>query len=182
MKTKQLLASFLAAVMFLSSCSTVRKSASSETVEIRKTDIVTTPQVADLKIEERKIEGVAEVRIKDYTPNAVEACKALAVRNATTNGKCDLIAQPNYEIEQSAQFVKVKVTGFAAHYKNFRAMVPADTTSFVVYEKITNSNLIENTSKTNQQSTVKKGAAGKALLAVLTISLLAILIGVAASA
>lgn len=181
MKTKQLLASFLAALMFLSSCSTVRKTASSETAEIRKTDIVTTPQVADLKIEERKIEGVAEVRIKDYTPNAVEACKALAVRNATTNGKCDLIAQPNYEIEQSSQFVKVKVTGFAAHYKNFRAMVPADTTSFVVYEKITNSNTIGNTNKTTQQSIVKKGGAGKAVLVVLSLTLLAVVIGAAAS-
>lgn len=180
MKTKQLLASFLAVVMFVSSCGTIQKSANSETADIRKTDIVTTPQVADLKIEERKIEGVAEVRVKDYTPNAVEACKALAVRNATTNGKCDLIAQPNYEIEQSSQFVKVKVTGFAAHYKNFRAMVPADTTSFVVYEKITNSNTIGNTNKTTQQSTVKKGGAGRVVAGTLVVIGLTILIALAA--
>jgi hypothetical protein len=60
-------------------------------------------------------------------------------------------------------------------------MVPADTTSFVVYEKITNSNTIGNTNKTTQQSIVKKGGAGKAVLVVLSLTLLAVVIGAAAS-
>ena len=135
---KNLVFSVSIAVALLStSCASnrVRKSVTQEVAHINKTTVLTNPQIADLKIEERKIEGSVEVRKKDYL-NPVEDAKALAIRSATLSGKCDLIAQPNFEITESKEAISVKVVGFAAHYKNFRPMVTGDTSAFVMYQKI----------------------------------------------
>jgi hypothetical protein len=123
------------------SCIAVKKSATTDYVFIEGNNIVVKPQIADLKIEERKVEGSAEIRTQDYrsalNPNApVEACKLLALKNATQIGKCDLIVQPIFESEENELFVKVRVVGFAAHYKNFRDITAADTLTFQTLKRI----------------------------------------------
>lgn len=133
---KTLLFGIIGAITFVYSCSPVRKTVTSDSVEINKNNVIAKPQIADLKIEERKVEGIAEVRTKDYFPSAVEACKALAIKNATITGKCDLLVQPIFEIEENKIFVKVKVIGFAAHYKNFRDITAADTAAFQTLERV----------------------------------------------
>jgi len=133
---KTLLFSIIGAITLVYSCSPIRKTVTSDTVEINKNNVVAKPQIADLKIEERKVEGIAEVRTKDYFPSAVDACKALAIKNATISGKCDLLVQPIFEVEENKIYVKVKVIGFAAHYKNFRDITEADTASFKTLERV----------------------------------------------
>lgn len=171
------------AVMLLSaSCSAVKKTVTTETMNIIKTDVVTKPQVAELSIEYRKIEGVAEVRVKEYYPNAREACISFALKDAITKGNCDIVVQPNYEIEETKSYIRVKVTGFAGYYKKFRDLQDSDTTAFKVYEKIsgvvkTNVATPGNTVKTTTTQKKGKGLVGGIIAAIL----LPIIIIIAAS-
>lgn len=128
----------IAITLVIASCSTTRKQVSSDTIEIEKTNVITKPQLADVEIESRKIDGFAEVKKKDYMPNPLEACKSLALKDATNKGKCDLVVQPMYETEEDSRYIRVKVTGFAGSYKKFREIVAADTTTFIAYGKIKN--------------------------------------------
>ena len=128
-------------LLFTTSCIGVKKSVSSDYIFIEGNNIVVKPQIADLKVEERKVEGNAEIRTKDYrnplNPKApLDACKLLALKNAIQLGKCDLIVQPMYESEENELFVKVRVVGFAAHYKNFRDINAADTLAFNTLKRI----------------------------------------------
>jgi hypothetical protein len=168
---------FLMIALIFGSCATskVTKSVTQEVAFINKTTVLTNPQIADLRIEERKIEGAVEVRKKDYS-NPIEDAKALAIRQATLEGKCDLVAQPNFEITDSRESVSVRVVGFAAHYKNFRPMVTADTSAFVMYEKIRATSQADgslfglNNVATNKQNTAdgeKTHSAGMIVLTVL---------------
>jgi len=127
-----------AIILLMASCGTTRKQVSSDTIEIEKTNVITKPQLADVEIESRKIEGFAEVKKKDYMPNPMEACKSLALKDATNKGKCDIVVQPMYEIEEDSRYIRVKVSGFAGSYKKFREIVAADTTTFIAYGKIRN--------------------------------------------
>jgi uncharacterized lipoprotein YmbA len=124
------------ALLLLTACSVTKKSVTSDTMNIIKTDVVTKPQIADIEVESRKIEGFAEVRKKDYYPNPKEACVNLALKDATKKGNCDVVVQPMYEIEESGRYITVKVTGFAGSYKKFRAIQDADTSTFIAYGKI----------------------------------------------
>ncbi len=124
------------AVLCSTSCKSKRKFATSDTMHIVKPNIIAIPQVADLNIETRQIEGVAEVRKKDYYPYAKQACISLAVKNAVLKGNCDVIVQPVYELEETRKIIRVKVTGFAATYKKFRPIELSDTTAFIVYSKL----------------------------------------------
>jgi hypothetical protein len=86
--------------------------------------------------------------------------------------------------------VNVKVEGFAAHYKNFRPMVAADTGAFVIYEKIRNLNdngssgvsILSNPLSNNKTATASNAdtgiSGGVAALLVLLVLGLALLIGV----
>jgi hypothetical protein len=125
-------------IIAISSCSSIKKTVTTDTMKVVKTDIVSKPQIAEINIETRKIEGVAEVRIKDYYPNAREACISFAIKDAITKGNCDIVVQPMYDIEETKTYVRVKVSGFAGTYKKFRELENSDTVSFKAYEKITN--------------------------------------------
>jgi hypothetical protein len=141
MKNKLKYTVILLSVCYIQACAVVKKSASADMVFISKNNVVVKPQIADLKIEERRVEGSAEIRTQDYysalDPGyALEACKMLALKNATKNGNCDLLVQPMYESEENALFIKVKVIGFAARYKNFRDISAADTVTFNTLNRI----------------------------------------------
>jgi len=123
-------------LLFLGACGVKKKSVSSDTIDVIKTDIVTKPQIAEISIESRKVEGSAEVRKKDYYPNPREACMNLALNDAMKKGNCDIVVRPMYEIEESGSYISVKVSGFAGHYKKFRDLQDSDTTAFKVYDKV----------------------------------------------
>lgn len=184
---KKLNQSKFALVLFLlfSACSVTKKSVSSDTMNIIKTDIVTKPQIADIEVESRKIEGFAEVRKKDYYPNPKEACINLALKDATKKGNCDVVVQPMYEIEESGRYINVKVSGFAGSYKKFRAIQDADTSTFIAYGKISkamNADVaapkhVNKSRKFISESNNKSGnGAGKGVLKVLGISSLILIL------
>lgn len=184
---KKLNQSKFALVLFLlfSACSVTKKSVSSDTMNIIKTDIVTKPQIADIEVESRKIEGFAEVRKKDYYPNPKEACINLALKDATKKGNCDVVVQPMYEIEESGRYINVKVSGFAGSYKKFRAIQDADTSTFIAYGKISkamNADVAEpkhvnKSRKFISENNNKSGnGAGKGVLKVLGISSLILIL------
>ena len=179
MKKLNLLISSAIITIFASSCSITQKSVSSETMKVIKTDIVTKPQIAEINIESRRIEGFAEVKKKDYMPNPREACTNLALNDATKKGNCDIVVQPKYEIEETGRFISVKVTGFAGTYKKFRELVDADTTAFKVYEKVAGiTNVKMEGAKSNNifKNTSGKKRGGTAILGLLALPLLLLLI------
>ena len=172
-------------LFFLSACSVTKKSVSSDTMNIIKTDIVTKPQIADIEVESRKIEGFAEVRKKDYYPNPKEACINLALKDATKKGNCDVVVQPMYEVEETGRYINVKVSGFAGSYKKFRAIQDADTSTFIAYGKISkamNTEVAEpkhvnKSRKFISENNNKSGnGAGKGVLKVLGISSLILIL------
>jgi len=166
-------------VLTIASCSLTKRSVTADTMKIVKTDVVTKPQIADLQIENKKIEGKAEVRKKDYFPNPKEACINLALKDAIIKGNCDLIVQPMYEVEEDKVYVRVKVIGFAASYKKFRDLQEADTNAFKAYSKISsviNVDVAAPKSDNLIQSQTKKGR-GKGAVVILLLLLGSLVVG-----
>lgn len=89
------------------------------------------PQLVEIAVEKRKIEGSAVVKNKLYGgPAATDAAKNLAVMDAIKKGGADIIVQPFFEIESNGKFTTVVVRGFAGKYKEFRDIKHSDTTAF----------------------------------------------------
>lgn len=129
----------------LTSCGVVASN-SSQTVDvdaIRKDGFVMAkPIVADVKIENRKIEGTATVKNALYLGTAAEAAKNLAVIDAVKKGDADVIVQPIYKVTANAQTTTATVIGFAAKYKDFRPYTDDDKLAFDVRIKMNNTTLI----------------------------------------
>jgi hypothetical protein len=182
----------LALLIGLASCASVNKKyATIDADDVRKSGfIMAKPQVADIGVEKRKIEGKAAIKNSMYMggggPN--EAAKNLAVLDAINKGGADLIVNPMFEVDNNGKTTTATVTGFAGKYKAFRDITPADTAAFSLRERLDYTSMVrgdnqnnvvgaEQGNKTTGGGSKKKGIAG-ALLALL---LLAALIPLAAS-
>lgn len=168
----------LSIIVLLSACGVVKKTVTSDTLEIKKNDVITKPQLAEISIENRKIEGFFKVRKKDYYPNPKESCTNLALNDAIVKGKCDFVVQPMYEIEEDNTYISVKVSGFAGFYKKFRDIVESDTAAFKTYEKInqsTNVNIAKPKNVTKIEKNKKGGAIAGAILAGILVPLIIII-------
>ena len=134
-----------ASAAVLTSCGVVASN-SSQTVDvdaIRKDGFVMAkPIVADVKIENRKIEGTATVKNALYLGTAAEAAKNLAVIDAVKKGDADVIVQPIYKVVANSSTTTATVIGFAAKYKDFRPYTDEDKLAFDVRIKMNNTTLI----------------------------------------
>jgi hypothetical protein len=131
--------------VLLTSCGVVASN-SSQTVDvdaIRKDGFVMAkPIVADVKIENRKIEGTATVKNALYLGNAGQAAKNLAVIDAVKKGDADVIVQPIYKVVSNSTTTTATVIGFAAKYKDFRPYTDDDKLAFDVRIKMNYTSLI----------------------------------------
>lgn len=167
----------------LSSCSTMNKKyATIDADDVRKSGfIMAKPQVADITVEKRKIEGKAAIKNSMYMggggPN--EAAKNLAVLDAVNKGGADLIVNPMFEVDNNGKTTTATVTGFAGKYKAFRDITPADTAAFSLREKLDattmvrgdNANSVVGAEQGNSApgSAAKKKSAAGALLGLLLL-------------
>lgn len=91
------------------------------------------PLISEIEVDNQKIEGRAIINNRLYA-NSIGGPEAaamnLAVIDAVKKASCDIIVQPIYEIENSGTNTTATVRGFAARYKAFREITPADTAAF----------------------------------------------------
>ena len=179
--------------IFTISCggSKQNKVVSSPHIIIDEPLVIATPLVADLDIEEKKVEGTATMGFTPGMPAPVEECKKSAVGKALIASSSDVLIEPFYIIESTDNSVTVKVQGFPAKYKNFRkdaismdsmkkiSVVPAAAVSQMNSGDPIASIMKDNSKNQQNQRKGKKTAA--ALLGLLLGSLAVILVGVIAS-
>jgi PBP1b-binding outer membrane lipoprotein LpoB len=111
MQTKKILLFALLATIFLSSCSTVKKTAT--TIDVASS--IQSASTADLEVSKKKITYTYMVPSKvarGGEKNMVNAAVAEALKE---NGNADVLVAPQYEIRKKI----VVVTGYPATYKNF---------------------------------------------------------------
>lgn len=136
------------------------------------------PLVVDIKVEKRKIEGAATVTNAQYTGgpgHALTEAKNLAILDAVNRGDADVLVQPMFETQVSGGTTTAKVTGYAAKYREFRNITPADTAAFLLRSRMEYSSLIASTAAPAEVSVTsggKKSKAGSIAYAVLGIALL----------
>lgn len=138
---------FVGAAFAAASCATTNsKSASVDIDKISQYGFVMAkPIVADVKVEIRKIMGMATVKNSDYAnaPALAERdAKNLAIMDAVKKGDADVIVQPMYSMERDMKNTTVTVTGFAGKYKGFRPYSDADKLAFDLRIKMDRTSLI----------------------------------------
>jgi hypothetical protein len=153
----------------LSSCATMNKKyATIDADDVRKSGfIMAKPQVADISVEKRKIEGKAAIKNSMYMGNGGpnEAAKNLAVLDAVNKGGADLIVNPMFEVDNNGKTTTATVTGFAGKYKGFRDITPADTAAFSLRERLDYTSMVRGDNQNNvvgaEQGNKAPGAAAK---------------------
>jgi hypothetical protein len=138
MKTRDILKISVVGVgIMLTSCTTSVKTATVDTARISRNGfIMAKPQVVDIVVEKRKIEGRAIIVNSEYGANAIIAAKNLAVIDAVKKGNADIIVQPIFEIESNVKNTTATVKGFAGKYTDFRDVTSADTMAFFIRRKL----------------------------------------------
>jgi hypothetical protein len=153
----------------LSSCSTMNKKyATIDADDVRKSGfIMAKPQVADIAVEKRKIEGKAAIKNSMYMGNGGpnEAAKNLAVLDAVNKGGADLIVNPMFEVDNNGQTTTATVSGFAGKYKAFRDITPADTAAFSLRERLDATSMVRGDNSNSvvgaEQGNKAPGSGGK---------------------
>ena len=107
----------------MAACTTVKRSRTVKTTNIYGPGIIHLPVVADMDVEEKKINGQSEGR----TGKSIEVLKLDAIADALKQSNADVLVEPIFETEIDGTKIRVKVTGYPARYSNFRKMVPTDT-------------------------------------------------------
>jgi hypothetical protein len=159
----------LVSLVGLSSCSTMNKKyATIDADDVRKSGfIMAKPQVADITVEKRKIEGKAAIKNSMYMGNGGpnEAAKNLAVLDAVNKGGADLIVNPMFEVDNNGQTTTATVSGFAGKYKAFRDITPADTAAFSLRERLDATTMVRGDNSNSvvgaEQGNKAPGAGGK---------------------
>jgi hypothetical protein len=123
--------------LLLVSCSTSVKTATVDTARISRNGfIMAKPQIVDIVVEKRKIEGRAVILNREYPNSAINAAKNLAVIDAVKKGNADIIVQPIFEINSNMTNTTAVVKGFAGKYTDFRDLTNADTMAFYIRRKL----------------------------------------------
>ena len=117
---------FLIAIssVLLSSCAAIVKSADVKTANIWGPKITQIPTLADLDVKEQKVK-VYHVGKKGVLMTNL---KALAVTDALNKSNADVLVEPRYTLVSTGSEISIKVSGYPATYRNFRAMEQKDTT------------------------------------------------------
>lgn len=133
------LVAFAVLTLFIASCASSKTASVDESYVAKEGFIMAKPLIADVKVENRKIEGKAVIKNSLYGKEVAQlAARNLAVIDAIKRGDADVIVQPVYIIESTSQFTTATVSGYAAKYKDFREVTPQDTLAFRVRRKLNN--------------------------------------------
>ncbi len=150
MKITKLLIGGLCTVLLLVACKTTSNTAVA--TDIEGPTVIQKPVIADLDVGEKRVTGTASGK------GTVTEIKDLAILDAVTKAKADVLVEPRFSIEESFNSVTVTVTGYPGTYNNFRPMEPSDTT-FVNGEVLSSI-------KPNKRTTRRNGRNGGKIAAI----------------
>lgn len=85
--------------------------------------VIQKPVVADLEVGEERVKGSSTTK----GSATVAEAKELAILDAVTKAKVDVLVEPRFDITKSFREISVDVSGYPAKYKNFRPMEVQDT-------------------------------------------------------
>lgn len=119
MKKTVLAVMAVASVLCFSSCTTLKKTASTQDVST----VIAAGSEADLDVSQSKISFYYKVP-KSVRRGGTNSVKATAVAEALkANGNADLLVNPQFEMKiKRGSIREITVTGYPATYKNFRKM------------------------------------------------------------
>jgi hypothetical protein len=134
MKRKLLYASTIALIVLsVASCKTVRWSTrDAATLHVTKSGVYTKPKVADLKIENIKVNGSATGNIKE---KSIATVKNEALQNALKTAQADILVEPIYEVDRDGKVITARVSGFPAKVTSFKDITADDTLAFSAASK-----------------------------------------------
>lgn len=102
----------------------MRKSADVKTANIWGPKTTQIPTLADLDVKEQKVKGYHVGKKGVLMTNL----KALAVTDALNKSNADVLVEPRYTLVSTGSEISIKVSGYPATYRNFRALEQKDTT------------------------------------------------------
>lgn len=112
---KNIIISFVVALMALSSCSTYQYTA--RQVSVEKQNIMVTPTIVDVQVDySKRINGVS--RPCKTKQEAIEEARYMAI----TNNKIDIVVDPIIKVDYRMERYQVTLTGFAGYYINSRSL------------------------------------------------------------
>lgn len=92
-----------------------------------RTDFEVTKTIADLEVMPIKIEYSCEYNGDDSDSGRKNAVSYAIYQALKINGNADVMLEPKHEIKsENGRITSVKVSGYAAHYRNFRTATQQD--------------------------------------------------------
>lgn len=140
MKIIQYLIVILAVVLF-SSCASSGGAFKIKEIDqqpIVKGRIEQANKIAEYKVDALKVDGTYSGTYDRKVANrSIQLAKELAVGNAVSDAKCDFLLGPMYDVDVNGKSITVKVSGYPAHYINFKTLTIADdTTQLVINQQV----------------------------------------------
>lgn len=127
--------------------------------------VIQKPVIADLNVGDKRVTGTASGK------GTVAEIKDLAILDAITKAKADVLVEPRFTIEESFNKASVTVTGYPGTYKNFRPIEAADTI-FVDRNELSSVKADRRTTRRNGRGGKIAGIAGGSVVGLIGIVLL----------
>jgi len=154
------------AIILLSSCASLH-TASVKKMDIIDVGVIQHPLLADLKVAETKVTGVAVGRKKE-----MDDLKNRAVYEALKSSDSDVLVEARFETVTKGGLSTVTAKGWPAKYMNFRNVSPSDSTILEMRLAYSLASYEYSESKSG-----KKGVIG-AILGVITLTTLLLIIAI----
>lgn len=117
---KVLLGVLMIAALGITSCTTVQKTATVETVDTE----IRSYNMADLEIAPQKATITYKTSRKERKGGNQNCINCAVAELLKANGNADVLVAPQYETKKKRGSIReVKVTGYPSYYKNFRPAV-----------------------------------------------------------
>lgn len=113
----------------------------SNVVEVKNTII--SMAAADISVDKERSSVSSSWIIKLFTPHDMEQKKKLLIEELKRRTKADIILDPQFTLTKTRLGGgKITLSGYPAHYTNFRNLTPAETDSLIIHNKYTAGSII----------------------------------------
>ena len=115
-------------VLAMASCTTSYRIKSSDTQDIDKGKIQQVSKIAEYRVESKKISGSYSGPYKNSRPSYyIDLAKEIATGNTISEGKCDFLVHPLYDITVVGSQITCQVEGYPAYYTSFKTWNRVDS-------------------------------------------------------
>lgn len=130
--------------------------------------VLQNPVMADLDVQEQKVNGTATGRKRH-----LDEVKHLAIADALKKANADVLIEPTFVTEIFGSKVTTTVTGYPSNYRNFRSVTAADVPVLESYVMQT----AKATKATEQPKKKGKGTAAIIGAGIVVLTIVSILVG-----